>query len=142
MKVWSEAQRDLSPDVQEEVQIRLHLPPDGQFSCPESLLVREFYDCPNILLGDSRMPYRVIVAAHPADHKQSPIGKTREGVVYEVFYTQLPQERFTAADVVSLYLHRGAFEPLLADEDPEICAALGISRATLYRYVKETNSAE
>jgi predicted DNA-binding transcriptional regulator AlpA len=25
---------------------------------------------------------------------------------------------------------------------PEICAALGISRATLYRYVKETESPE
>jgi hypothetical protein len=33
--------------------------------------------------------------------------------------TALPQQAFTAADVVALYLHRGAFEPALADEDQE-----------------------
>jgi hypothetical protein len=31
----------------------------------------------------------------------------------------LPQQGFTASDVVELYLHRGAFEPILADEDVE-----------------------
>jgi hypothetical protein len=41
-------------------------------------------------------------------------------MVYELFFTQLPQSAFTAADVVALYLHRGAFEPLLADEDSEL----------------------
>src|SRR5207253_3713841 len=46
-------------------------------------------------------------------------GRTREGVVYELFFTHLPQDGFTASDVVALYLHRGAFEPLLADEDDE-----------------------
>jgi hypothetical protein len=40
-------------------------------------------------------------------------------VVYELFFTHLPQDGFTASDVVALYLHRGAFEPLLADEDDE-----------------------
>jgi hypothetical protein len=38
-------------------------------------------------------------------------------VVYELFFTQLPQGAFTACDVVALSLHRGAFEPTLADED-------------------------
>jgi hypothetical protein len=33
--------------------------------------------------------------------------------------TNLPQDGFTAADVVALYLHRGAFENALADEDQE-----------------------
>ena len=42
-----------------------------------------------------------------------------QGVVYELFFTKLPQEAFTASDVVALYLHRGAFEPTLADEDQE-----------------------
>jgi hypothetical protein len=41
-------------------------------------------------------------------------------VVYELFFTQLPQDGFTASDVVALYLHRGAFEPVLSDEDREI----------------------
>jgi len=29
----------------------------------------------------------------------------------------LPQQAFTTSDVVELYLHRGAFEPTLADDD-------------------------
>jgi hypothetical protein len=45
---------------------------------------------------------------------------TRAGVVYELFFTNLPQQAFTARDVVELYLHRGAFEPALSDEDQEI----------------------
>jgi hypothetical protein len=40
-------------------------------------------------------------------------------VVYELFFTALPPEAFTATDVVELYLHRGAFETVLADEDQE-----------------------
>jgi len=47
------------------------------------------------------------------------VGVTRAGVVYELFFTNLPQRAFTACDVVELYLHRGAFEPTLADEDLE-----------------------
>jgi len=38
---------------------------------------------------------------------------------HELFFTNLPQQAFTASDVVELYLHRGAFEPALADEDRE-----------------------
>jgi hypothetical protein len=40
-------------------------------------------------------------------------------VVYELFYTALPPGAFTPADVVALYLHRGAFETVLSDEDEE-----------------------
>jgi hypothetical protein len=40
-------------------------------------------------------------------------------VVYELFFTNLPQHAFTACDVVELYLHRGSFEPILSDEDRE-----------------------
>jgi hypothetical protein len=60
------------------------------------------------------------VATHPAGTKKSPVGVTRAGVVYELFFTNLPQQAFTASDVVELYLHRGAFEPTLSDEDEEI----------------------
>jgi hypothetical protein len=62
---------------------------------------------------------RVVVATHPAGKKKSPVGVTRAGIVYELFFTNLPQQTFTAADVVEVYLHRGAFEPTLADEDLE-----------------------
>lgn len=52
--------------------------------------------------------------------KKSPVGVTRVGVVYERFFTHLPQQAFTACDVVALDLQRGAIEPLLANEDQEI----------------------
>ncbi len=102
-----------------EVQARLQLPPDQQFTRPESGLVRTLYDCPDVPVGPAGLSFRVVVATHPAAAKKSRVGLTRQGVVYELFFTNLPQEAFTAADVVALYLHRGAFEPALADEDQE-----------------------
>ena len=102
------------------VQARLHLPPDQLQQRPESQMVRSLYDCPQIPVGPEGVPCRVIVATHPAEKKKSPIGVTRAGVVYELFFTHLPQQAFTARDVVELYLHRGAFEPVLSDEDQEI----------------------
>jgi hypothetical protein len=102
-----------------EVQARLHLPPDQQFSRPESQLVRTLYDCPDVAIGSSGLRGRVVVATHPAETTKSRVGVTRAGVVYELFLTKLSQDAFTASDVVALYLHRGAFENSLADEDLE-----------------------
>ena len=102
-----------------EVQARLKLPPDQHLTHPESGIVRALYDCPGLPLGPEGMRCRVIVATHPAGTTKSRIGVTRSGVVYELFLTKLPQSAFTAADVVALYLHRGAFENALADEDQE-----------------------
>jgi hypothetical protein len=101
------------------VQARLHLPPDQFQQRPESQVVRSLYDCPDVPVGPEGVPCRVVVATHPADKKKSPVGVTREGVVYELFFTNLPQQVFTACDVVEVYLHRSAFEPVLADEDAE-----------------------
>ena len=100
-----------------EVQSRLHLPADQQFSRAESSLVRQLYDCPDVAVGPEGVRCRVVVATHPAGVKKSRIGDTRKGIVYELFFTHLPQKSFIASDVVALYLHRGAFEPVLADED-------------------------
>jgi hypothetical protein len=111
--------KDYSVLDREPVQSRLHLPSDQQFSRWESGLVRQLYDCPDVAGGPEGVRCRVVVATHPAGETKSRIGSTRKGVVYELFFTQLPQEAFTACDVVALYLHRGAFEPLLADEDQE-----------------------
>ncbi len=102
------------------VQSRLHLPPDQFQQRPESLMVRSLYDCPEIPVGPEGVLCRVIVATHQASNKKSPVGVTRAGIVYELFFTNLPQRAFTAVDVVELYLHRGAFEPTLSDEDQEI----------------------
>src|SRR5712691_11289613 len=101
------------------VQARLHLPPDQFQQRPESQIVRSLYDCPEVPVGADGQRCRVVVATHPASTKKSPVGVTRAGVVYELFFTRLPQQAFTACDVVELYLHRGAFEPQLADEDEE-----------------------
>ena len=102
-----------------EVQRRLHLPPDQQFTRPESALVRALYDYPDVPVGPDGQRCRVVVATHPAEGRKSKVGLTRAGLVYELFFTRLPQNAFTAADVVALYLHRGAYAPALADEDQE-----------------------
>jgi hypothetical protein len=102
-----------------EVQTRLKLPPDQHLTHPESEMVRSLYDCPDLPLGPDGIRCRLIVATHQAGAAKSRIGVTRSGVVYELFVTQLPQSAFTASDVVALYLHRGAFETALADEDQE-----------------------
>ncbi len=102
-----------------EIQARLKLPPDQQLTHPESGMVRALYDFPDLPLGPEGMRCRLVVATHPAGAAKSRIGVTRSGVVYELFFTNLPQSAFTAADVVALYLHRGAFENALADEDLE-----------------------
>jgi hypothetical protein len=102
------------------VQARLHLPPDQFQQRPESQMVRSLYDCPEVPVGSEGVSCRVVVATHPAGKQKSPVGITRSGIVYELFFTNLPQRAFTASDVVELYLHRGAFEPALSDEDQEI----------------------
>src|SRR5512142_837711 len=102
-----------------QVQARLRLPPDQFQQRPESQTVRSLYDCPEVPVGSGGVRWRVVVATHPAGNQRSRVGVTRSGVVYELFFTNLPQQTFTAADVVELYLHRGAFEPALADEDHE-----------------------
>ncbi len=101
------------------IQARLHLPPDQFQQRPESQMARSLHDCPQIPVGPDGVPCRVVVATHPAGKKKSPVGVTRAGVVYELFFTNLPQHAFTACDVVEVYLHRGAFEPILSDEDIE-----------------------
>jgi hypothetical protein len=102
------------------VQTRLRLPPDQLQQRPESQVVRSLYDCPEVAVGPEGLLCRVVVATHPADKKKSSVGVMRSGVVYELFFTRLPQQAFTASDIVELYLHRGAFEPALADEDRKV----------------------
>jgi hypothetical protein len=102
-----------------EVQARLARPADQQTTHPETGTSRALFDFPDLRLSPTGPRTRVIVATHPATSTPAPIGSTRGEVVYELFYTALPQGAFTPADVVDLYLHRGAFECVLADEDQE-----------------------
>jgi hypothetical protein len=105
------------------IQARLHLPADQHLSSAESGVCRALYDCPDQRLSENGPLVRVIVATHPAPTKKKKkrqVGLIRNGVVYELFFTNLPQSAFTASDVVALYLHRGAFETALEDEDEEL----------------------
>ena len=104
---------------QPEVQAHLALPADEQFTHPESGLCRDLFDCGQIPVTAQGHHCRVIVATHPATTAKAPIGVTRGAMVYEFFFTSLPAAGFTAADVLLLYLHRGSFETVLADEDRE-----------------------
>ena len=102
-----------------QVQARLALPPDQQTTHPETGTCRALFDCPDLLVTPSGARRRVIVATHAATETRAKIGTTRGAVVYELFYTALPVGAFSPADVVEFYLHRGAFETLLSDEDQE-----------------------
>jgi hypothetical protein len=102
-----------------QVQTQLKAPPDAIVTHPESGLTRTLFDCPGIPLAPGGPCLRMIVASHPATSTPAPIGTTRDEVVYELFFTTLPQSAFTCGDVLSLYLHRGSFETVLADEDHE-----------------------
>jgi len=102
------------------VQARLHLPADAHQHRPESQFTRALYDCPEVPVGPEGTRCRVVVATHPAGKTKSHVGLTRAGIVYELFFTNLPQQSFTAADVVEGYLHRGAYAPTQASEDQEI----------------------
>jgi hypothetical protein len=68
----------------DEVQTRLHLPPDQQITHPESGVVRALDDCPGVPVGAAGLPCRIIVATPPATEKPSRVGSTRAGGVYEL----------------------------------------------------------
>ncbi len=102
-----------------QVKERLALPADEQFVHPESGICRDLFECGELPVTAEGHRSRVIIATHPAGTTASPIGVTRDGIVYELFFTALPALGFTAADVVKLYLHRGSFETVLSDEDQE-----------------------
>ena len=101
------------------VKERLALPADEQFVHPESGVCRDLFECGDLPVTAEGHRSRVIIATHPVGTTASPIGVTRDQRVYELFFTALPALGFTAADVVKLYLHRGSFETVLADEDRE-----------------------
>lgn len=104
----------------EVVQARLTQPPDQQTTHPDTGTCRALFDFPDLSLSPAGPRARVIVATHPAAPTKAPVGTARGEVVYELFYAALPPGAFTPADVIALYLHRGAFETVLADEDQEL----------------------
>jgi hypothetical protein len=102
-----------------EVSARLQLPADQHTKHPESQTSRALYDCLDIPLTPAGPRVRMLLAVHPARASSPSIGKRRNGMVYEQFFTTVPPDAFSPADVLDLYLHRGSFETVLADEDLE-----------------------
>ena len=103
----------------EAVKRRLMCAPDYVSTHPESGMTRALYDCPSVPLTAAGPEVRLVVATHPAADAAPTVGVERGGTVYELFVSTLPFPAFTASDVLDLYLHRGSFETVLADEDDE-----------------------
>jgi hypothetical protein len=103
----------------EVVQQRLAHAPDQVSMHAESGMTRALYDCISVPLTPTGPKVRLVVAAHPAADAAPAVGVERGGTVYELFVSTLPAPAFTASDVLDLYLHRGSFETVLADEDKE-----------------------
>jgi hypothetical protein len=102
------------------VAARLKEPPDAQTTHPESGAVRSLFDCPAVVIHADLPPVRLIIATHPTTSTaKPPIGVVRHGIVYELFLTTVVAAALTCVDVLDLYLHRGSFETVLADEDRE-----------------------
>jgi hypothetical protein len=102
------------------VAARLTLPPDSHTTHPESGAYRALFDCPDIALHPAGPRVRLLIATHPTTSPNKPsIGILRAETVYELFLTTAPLPAFTGTDVLDLYLHRGSFETVLADEDVE-----------------------
>ena len=111
--------RDYSLLALEVVKQALARSPDQVSIHPESGMSRQLYDCPAVALTPSGPSVRLVVATHPATSSAPPVGVEREGMIYELFISTLPSPAFTCSDVLDLYLHRGSFETVLADEDVE-----------------------
>ncbi len=103
----------------EVVKLQLLRTPDQVSTHPESGMTRALYDCPVVPLTTAGPEVRLVVATHGAMSSSPSVGVERDGVVYELFVSTLPTPAFTASDVLDLYLHRGSFETVLADEDDE-----------------------
>jgi hypothetical protein len=103
----------------EVVQKLLLRAPDHVSTHPESGMRRSLYDCPAVPLTPSGPEVRLVVATHDAMSSSPTVGVERDGMIYELFVSTFPSPAFTASDVLDLYLHRGSFETVLADEDDE-----------------------
>jgi hypothetical protein len=103
----------------EVVKQRLAHTPDQVSTHAESGMTRALYDCPSVPLTPAGPQVRLVVATHPATDAAPAVGVEHAGTVNELFVSTLPAPAFTASDVLDLYLHRGSFETVLADEDKE-----------------------
>jgi hypothetical protein len=93
--------------------------PDRVSTHPESGMTRALYECVSVPLTPTGPSVRLVVATHALTSSPPKVGTERDGMVYELFVSTLPAPAFAPSDVLDLYLHRGSFETVLADEDVE-----------------------
>lgn len=93
--------------------------PSVRCTHPESGAVRDLYDCPAIRLVPTGPWVRLLIATHAATNDPPSVGQKRNGLVDELFVSTVLAPAMSANDLLDLYLHRGSFEPVLADEDLE-----------------------
>ncbi len=111
--------RDYSLLDLEVVKQALARSPDQVSTHPESGMTRALYDCPAVPLTLTGPAVRLVVATHALTSSPLKVGVEQDGMVYELFVSTLPAPAFSPSDVLDLYLHRGSFETVLADEDME-----------------------
>jgi hypothetical protein len=90
---------------------------------PDTGVTRQVFDVPEVPCGNDPTPrtVRVIVTRRAYDaNRPVRVGVRRGEWIYELFVSNAPSSAFHAADLVALYLHRGAFEATLAHEDQEV----------------------
>lgn len=105
------------------VKAQLAQPPHQQFIHPDSpQVVRELFEVDGLdeLRRGYIKPIRLIIMRMERfDKRKRSVGKCTEKHIHELFFTSLPADSFTAADVISLYNGRGGFEQTLSEEDRE-----------------------
>ncbi|QBD77357.1 hypothetical protein EPA93_15690 [Ktedonosporobacter rubrisoli] len=114
--VRSRASHLLDLDV---VKRRLAHAPDHVSPHAESGMTRLLYDCASAPVTPAGPNVRLAVATHAGTSPDPAGGVERDGIVYELFLSTFPSPAFTTSDILELYLHRGSFETVLADEDKE-----------------------
>lgn len=105
--------------------------PTGQWQDPDTGVARQVFDV-GVLSGWPDAPdkeevqakaataLRLVVTAREASDEQTiAIGKLKDGRIFELFLTSLPQQGFTGVDVLNLYLARGLLENELLHEDQD-----------------------
>jgi hypothetical protein len=108
------------------VRERLAQPPDATVTHPETRVRREVLDVGYLTQWvepgpERKLTFRVVITRRtaPSNPDETAVGKLRDGQVYELFLTSHPAHHLAPADVLDLFHQRGAFEPVLSDEDAE-----------------------
>jgi hypothetical protein len=81
---------------------------------------RSLYDCTSVPLTPTGPEMRLVIATHPGTSSDPAVGTLRDGTALtSCLPARFPPQRLRLRMCLPLYLHRGSFETVLADEDKE-----------------------